>query len=48
MTIVQQIAGFKDAAQTISYIVAVLAAVIAVFTYYTNSRRERAKWAVQL
>ncbi len=25
-----------------------MAAILAVHTYYTNSRRERAKWAVQL
>ncbi|MGO9515681.1 MAG: hypothetical protein ACLPND_01420 [Candidatus Korobacteraceae bacterium] len=48
MTIAQELAGWKDAAQTASYIVAALAALFAVWTYYTNSRRERAKWAVQL
>lgn len=35
-------------AQIGSYCVATAAASVAAFTYRTNSRRERAKWAVQL
>lgn len=48
MTIMLSIACWKDAAQTISYVVGVVVAVFAVWNYYENSQRERAKWAVQL
>jgi len=48
MTIMQSIACWRDAAQTISYVVGVVVAVFAVWNYYENSQRERAKWAVQL
>lgn len=34
--------------QMASYVVGMIAAVFAVLTYRTNSKRERAKWAVQL
>ena len=40
--------AWKDAAQLASYAVGIIAAVLAVWTYRSNSRRERAKWAVQL
>lgn len=34
--------------QLASYSVAIVGAIVAVFTYRANARRERAKWAVQL
>jgi hypothetical protein len=46
--VVQELAHWKDAAQTVSYIIGILAAAGAAWTYHTNSQRERAKWAVQL
>ncbi len=42
------LASWKDAAQTVSYVGALIAAGLAWWTYHTNSQRERAKWAVQL
>ena len=39
---------WKDTAQFVSYVVGIGAAGWAVVTYWSNSRRERAKWAVQL
>ncbi len=36
------------AAQTASYVVGMIAAAVAVWTYRANSQRERAKWVVQL
>jgi uncharacterized protein YdiU (UPF0061 family) len=40
--------GWKEAAQAAYYIAAIVAAAGALLTYIQNSRRERAKWAVQL
>jgi len=40
--------NWKDIAQLASYLTGIGAALLAVFTYVGNSRRERAKWAVQL
>jgi hypothetical protein len=39
---------WKNIAQLASYAVGIVATVLAVWTYRSNSRRERAKWAVQL
>ncbi|HUY81395.1 MAG TPA: hypothetical protein VMU92_06695 [Acidobacteriaceae bacterium] len=36
------------AIQFLYYCVAIIAAIVALWTYRSNSRRERAKWAVQL
>ena len=38
----------KAIAEIISYVLGIGAAVVAAKTYASNSRRERAKWAVQL
>ncbi len=38
----------KAVLQLASYVVAIFAAIVALQTYLANSRRERAKWAVQL
>ncbi len=40
--------SWKTISQIASYCVAIIAAVFAVPTYVVNSRRERAKWAIQL
>jgi hypothetical protein len=41
-------AAWKDAAQPLYYSVAIAAALVALWTYRENSRRERAKWMIQL
>lgn len=40
--------SWKDAAQTISYVVGIIVAILAICTYRSNAQRERARWAVQL
>jgi hypothetical protein len=48
LSISAALAPWQEGVETVSYIVAIVAAAGASWTYHRNSQRERAKWAVQL